>query len=173
MEWARLIDKVTSKSLWMMMYCTGCGAIEMPPTVTSRWDVERFGIMPMATPRQADIFLITGYLTKKTLKRVIYVYEQMPEPKYVIAHGSCPIDGGIYYDSYNTINRLDLFIPVDLYIQGCMPRAEAVMDALLKLREMVEKGEANAWQKYHENFEYYDKNQKALFGENWRAVMTL
>ncbi|VAX22707.1 NADH-ubiquinone oxidoreductase chain B, partial [hydrothermal vent metagenome] len=82
-------------SLWVLAYGTGCGAIELPPTMTSRYDAERFGIRGSATPRQADVLLITGYLATKTLKRVIRTYEQMQEPKYVIGFGSCTINGGM------------------------------------------------------------------------------
>ncbi|HBF10582.1 MAG TPA: NADH-quinone oxidoreductase subunit B, partial [Thermotoga neapolitana] len=81
--WERIADALRSRSIWMLHYCTGCGAVELPPSMTSRFDMERFGIAPMATPRQADILLITGYLNTKTLRRVIYTYEQMPDPKYV------------------------------------------------------------------------------------------
>ncbi|MEN8187686.1 MAG: NADH-quinone oxidoreductase subunit NuoB, partial [Bacteroidota bacterium] len=119
-------------SLFVMAYGTGCGAIEIPATMTSRYDAERFGIRGAATPRQADVLLITGYLSTKTLKRVIRVYEQMQEPKYVIGFGSCTINGGMYYDSYNTINGLDQYLPVDVYINGCMPRPEAVISGFVK-----------------------------------------
>ena len=121
-SWEKVANMLRSRSLWMLYYCTGCGAIELPPTMTSRFDMERLGIGPMATPRQADILLITGYLSTKTLRRVIYSYEQMQSPKYIVGFGSCTLNGGIYYDSYATINKLDLYVPVDLYLAGCMPR---------------------------------------------------
>ena len=160
-----------SRSLWMMHFCTGCGAVEMPPTMTSRYDMERFGIIPMATPRQADILLITGYLTVKTLKRVVRSYEQMADPKYVIGFGSCTINGGMYWDSYNTVKQLDLYIPVDLYIAGCMPRPDSIIDAFVKLREMIAKGEANGWIRYRENLEWYRANQAKVFNvEKWSAI---
>ncbi len=159
-----------SRSLWMMHFCTGCGAIEMPPTMTSRYDMERFGIIPMATPRQSDLLLVTGYLTVKTLKRVVRSYEQMAEPKYVIAFGSCTMRGGMYWDSYNTVKELDLYIPVDIYINGCMPRPEAIIDAFIKLRDMIDKGEANAWKNYRDNLDWYKQNQAKVFDINkWSA----
>lgn len=162
----KLADWFRARSIWMLHYCTGCGAVELPPSMTSRFDMERFGIGPMATPRQADVLLITGYLATKTLRRVVYTYEQMQTPKYVIGFGSCTINGGIYYDSYNVITRLDLYLPVDIYIAGCMPRPEAILTAFNKLREMIEKGEANGWKRYEENKEWYRANQlKALNGE--------
>ncbi len=163
--WEKIADQLRSRSMWMLHYCTGCGAVELPPSMTSRFDMERLGMGPMATPRQADIFLITGYLSVKTLRRVIYTYEKMADPKYVIGFGSCTINGGIYYDSYSTINRLDYYIPVDLYIAGCMPRPEAILNAFNTLMEMIRKGEANGWKRYKENYEWYKQNQIRSLGE--------
>ena len=154
-------------SLFVLAYGTGCGAIEIPATMTSRYDAERFGIRGAATPRQADVLLITGYLSTKTLKRVIRVYEQMQNPKYVIGFGSCTINGGMYYDSYNTINGLDQYLPVDVYINGCMPRPEAVISGFVKLQELILAGKANNGEKYQENLEHYRTNQKKII-KNWK-----
>jgi len=154
-------------SLFVLAYGTGCGAIEIPATMTSRYDAERFGIRGAATPRQADVLLITGYLSTKTLKRVIRVYEQMQEPKYVIGFGSCTINGGMYYDSYNTINGLDQYLPVDVYINGCMPRPESVISGFVKLQELIQDGKANNGEKYRENLEHYRTNQKKII-KNWK-----
>ncbi len=166
----KLFKFAQSRSLWMMHFCTGCGAIELPPTMTSRFDMERFGIIPMATPRQSDLLLITGYLTVKTLKRVVRAYEQMPTPRYVIGFGSCTINGGMYWDSYNVIKKLELYIPVDIYINGCMPRPEAIIDAFLELRRRIAKGEANAWKNYIKNYAWYRKNQAEVFDvDKWRV----
>lgn len=154
-------------SLFVLAYGTGCGAIEIPATMTSRYDAERFGIRGAATPRQADVLLITGYLSTKTLKRVIRVYEQMQEPKYVIGFGSCTINGGMYYDSYNTINGLDQYLPVDVYINGCMPRPEAVISGFVKLQELIMQGKAENGKKYRENLEHYRSNQKKII-KNWK-----
>ena len=159
-NWAR------KHSLWVLAYGTGCGAIEIPPTMTSRYDAERFGISGMATPRQADVLLITGYLAVKTLKRVIRSYEQMQAPKYVIGFGSCTINGGMYWDSYNTIKRLDDYLPVDVFINGCMPRPEAVIDGFVKLQELIAGKKANGWIRYQENLEWYRANQKKVI-KNW------
>jgi len=159
-EWAR------ARSLWMLMFCTGCGAIELPPTMTARYDMERFGIFVAATPRQADVLLITGYLATKTLKRVIRAYEQMQSPKYIIGFGSCTINGGMYWDSYNTIKRLDMYIPVDVWISGCMPRPEAVIKSLNHLSDKIDNGVANGWKKYEENLKWYKANQKKVI-KNW------
>ncbi len=162
-------DHCRARSLFVLHYCTGCGAIELPPTITSRFDMERVGISPMVTPRQADILLITGYLSVKTLKRVILSYEQMQSPKYVIGFGSCTINGGMYWNSYATVKRLDQYIPADLFIAGCMPRPEAVQKVLLKLIENIDAGQANEWQDYYRNYDWYLGNQQALFGEDWHT----
>lgn len=165
----KVADWASSRSMWLLWYCTGCGAVELPPSFTSRYDMERYGIGPMATPRQADIFLITGYLSVKTLKRIVRSYEQMQDPKYVLGHGSCTIDGGMYWDSYATVKDVGLYIPVDLYIAGCMPRPEAIFQAFERLQDMITKGEALGWKNYKENYPWYRKNQDRVFsrGADW------
>jgi NADH-quinone oxidoreductase subunit B len=164
-KWWEIGDYFRRNSLWMLMYCTGCCAIELPPAMTSAYDMERLGMGPMATPRQADILLISGYLSVKSLRRVIYTYEQMGEPKYVVGLGSCPINGGIYHDSHAVINQLDQYIPVDSYVAGCMPNTESVMNGFVDLMEQIRNKTANGWVKYKENYEWYKKNQKAALGE--------
>jgi NADH-quinone oxidoreductase subunit B len=154
-------------SLWPIQFCTGCGSIEIPPTMLAPWDASRFGMGPMATPRQANLLMITGYLTPKTLKAVIRTYEQMLTPKYVVAFGSCPIDGGMYYMSYNTINHLDWYLAVDVWIAGCMPRPEAVLMGFNKLMEMIETGEADGYIRYEKNLDYYRKNQERTLGKDF------
>jgi len=160
-------DYTRKHSLFVMAYGTGCGAIEIAPTMTSKYDGERFGIRGAATPRQADVLLITGYLATKTLKRVIRSYEQMQGPKYVIAFGSCTVNGGMYWDSYNTIKLLDKYLPVDVYINGCMPRPEAVIEGFIKLQDMITSGKADGWQRYNDNLEWYRENQKKVI-KNWK-----
>jgi NADH-quinone oxidoreductase subunit B len=170
---ARVFDDLVrfcrSRSLFLLHYCTGCGAIELPPAMTSRFDMERLGIQPMVSPRQADILLITGYVSLKTLKRVILTYEQMSSPKYVIGICSCTVNGGMYWQSYATAKKLDEYMPVDLYIAGCMPRPEAVIAGLQKLMDRIKTGEANSWEDYYRNYDYYLGNQQKLFGENWQT----
>jgi NADH-quinone oxidoreductase subunit B len=163
------VDFCRSRSLFMLHYCTGCGAVELPPAMTSRFDMERLGIQPMVTPRQADILLVTGYVAVKTLKRVILTYEQMPSPRYVIGICSCTVNGGMYWQSYATAKKLNDYLPVDMYIAGCMPRPEAVIAGLRDLRHNIEKGEANAWQDYYRNYDGYLGNQQRLFGEDWQT----
>lgn len=164
--WERIDDLARANSLWVAAYGTGCGSIELRPLRTSRFDMERFGIAMRPTPRQADVLIISGYLAVKTLKRVIRVYEQMQSPKYVVALGSCTINGGMYYDSYNTLNMLDLYLPVDVYIAGCMPRPEAIIDGFMLLMKRIRAGEATGWRHYLENLDYYRENQRRVL-KNW------
>jgi len=165
----RIADHCRARSLFILHYCTGCGAIELPPTITSRFDSERLGIQPMVTPRQADILLITGYLSVKTLKRVILTYEQMQSPKYVVGMGSCTINGGMYWHSYATVKRLQEYLPVDLYIAGCMPRPEAIQQGFLSLMAQIDQGRAQAWQDYYQRYDHYLGNQQKLFGPDWHT----
>ena len=155
--------------MFMLHYCTGCGAIELPPAMTSRFDMERLGIQPMVTPRQADILLITGYVSIKTLKRIILTYEQMGSPKYVIGICSCTVNGGMYWQSYATAKVLKEYLPVDMYIAGCMPRPEAVISGLRDLMEDIRTGRAENWKRYFQNYDYYLGNQQQLFGEDWQT----
>ena len=170
---ARVFDELTrfcqSRSMFMLHYCTGCGAIELPPAMTSRFDMERLGIQPMVTPRQADILLITGYVSVKTLKRVILTYEQMSAPKYVIGICSCTVNGGMYWQSYATAKRLDQYLPVDLYIAGCMPRPEAVITGMRELMAKISAGKADSWQDYYRHYDRYLGHQQHLFGDNWQT----
>jgi len=170
---ARVFDELVnfcrSRSLFILHYCTGCGAIELPPAMTSRFDMERLGIQPMVTPRQADILLITGYVSVKTLKRVVLTYEQMGSPKYVIGICSCTVNGGMYWQSYATAKKLDDYLPVDLYIAGCMPRPEAVLEGMQRLMRNIRDRKANAWEDYYRRYDYYLANQQRLFGENWQT----
>jgi len=160
LNWAR------ANSLWVLGFGTGCGSMEIPPLMTSRFDANRFGVQMRPTPRQSSVFIISGYLAVKTLKRVIRSYEQMQNPKYVIALGSCTINGGMYYDSYNTINRLDYYLPVDVYIAGCMPRPEALLAGFNKLKERIKAGRAEGANEYAEKFDWYKANQKKII-KDW------
>ncbi len=159
-NWAR------AQSLWFLGYGTGCGAIELRPLMTSRFDIFRYGIAPRPSPRQSSVFIIGGYASIKTIKRIVRSYEQMQGPKFVIALGSCTINGGMYYDSYYTINRLDHYIPVDIYVAGCMPRPEALIAGFQKLKKMIIAGKCDGMNKYTENFDWYKKNQKKII-KDW------
>ncbi len=159
------------KSLWVTYYVTGCGGIELLPVITSRFDAERFGIITSATPRQSDVLVVSGFLTTKTLRRIIRTYEQMPDPKYVVALGACTINGGIYWDSYSTADKLELYIPVDVYIAGCMPRPESIFMGFAHLMAMIKGDKADGWKRYHENYKWYKKNQDKALGNSkkWRV----
>lgn len=160
LNWAR------ANSLWFLGFGTGCGAIELRPLMTARYDVARFGIQPRPTPRQSSVFIIGGYMSVKTLKRVVRSYEQMQSPKFVIGLGSCTINGGMYWDSYNTINRLDKYIPVDIYIAGCMPRPEAIIAGFMKLKKLIREGKGENANVYAKNFDQYKANQKRII-KDW------
>lgn len=164
-----LVRFAQSKSLFMLHYCTGCGAVELPPAMTSRFDMERLGIQPMVSPRQADILLVTGYVSVKTLKRVILTYEQMGAPKYVIGICSCTVNGGMYWQSYATAKKLNDYMPVDIYIAGCMPRPEAVISGLRGLIDNIRTGSADSWKDYYRRYDHYLGHQQRLFGENWQT----
>jgi len=155
-NWAR------ANSLWILAFGTGCGAIELRPLMTARFDANRFGVAGRPTPRQSSVFVIGGYASVKTLKRIIRSYEQMQGPKFVIALGICPVNGGMYFDSYNTINQFDLYIPVDLYITGCMPRPEVLVAGIMELQKMIKQGRCDGANRYIENFDWYKANQKKV-----------
>ncbi|MGD8346129.1 MAG: NADH-quinone oxidoreductase subunit B family protein [Lysobacterales bacterium] len=159
-NWAR------SQSLWILGFGTGCGAIEMRPLMTPRFDAYRFGVQWRPTPRQSNLFVISGYLSTKTLKRVIRSYEQMQNPKYVMGLGSCTINGGMYWDSYNTIKQLDQYLPVDVYVTGCMPRPEALLAGFEGLKKIIRAGQAEGANQYAENFDWYKANQKSVI-KDW------
>lgn len=159
-NWAR------SESVWILGYGTGCGAIEMRPLMTPRFDAYRFGIQWRPTPRQSNLLMVSGYLSVKTLKRVIRSYEQMQNPKFVMALGSCTINGGMYWDSYNTINRLDHYLPVDVYVTGCMPRPESILSGLEGLKKRIRAGKGEGANTYIENLDWYKANQKKII-KDW------
>ena len=131
-NWARL------SSLWPLLYGTACCFIEFAALLGSRFDFDRFGLVPRSSPRQADLLITAGTVTMKMAPALVRLYEQMPEPKYVIAMGACTITGGMFSsDSTTAVRGVDKLIPVDLYIPGCPPRPEAIFDAVIKLRKKV------------------------------------
>jgi NADH-quinone oxidoreductase B subunit len=125
------------RSIWVFNWFNSCGFTEILPVVGSRWDMERFGIVPVSSPRHADCLIIGGYQTEKSIKRAQRIYRQMSKPVVVIGLGSCSMSGGMYWDSYSTIKRLSDYLPVDLYIPGCPPRPEAIFQGILKMVEKV------------------------------------
>lgn len=131
-DWARL------HSLWPLLYGTACCFIEFAAMIGPRFDFDRFGLIPRSSPRQADLLILAGTINMKQAPATLRLYEQMPHPKYVIAMGACMITGGMFSsDSPTTVRGADKLLPIDVYIPGCPPRPEAVMDAIIKLRKKV------------------------------------
>jgi NADH-quinone oxidoreductase subunit B len=125
-------------SVWPLMFGLACCAFEMIVSVTSRYDLARFGMEFLrASPRQAELMFVAGTITKKMAPQVVRLYDQMPEPKYVLAMGACAISGGPFKDGYNVVPGADKLLPVDVYVPGCPPRPESLIDAIIKLHEQI------------------------------------
>ena len=132
-NWAR------RSSLWMFAYGIKCCAIEFIAAAGPRYDFTRFGTIARATPRQADLMVVAGPVVKKMVPVIRTLYDQMAEPKYVIAMGACAISGGLFRESYNVVQGVDKIIPVDVYIPGCHPRPEAVLQGMLEVHEKIKR----------------------------------
>lgn len=145
-NWAR------SNSLWPLTFATSCCGIEMISTSAANYDIARFGSEVFrATPRQADLIIVAGTITFKMAPALIKLYEQMPEPKYVIAMGACTCTGGMFKNSsYSVVNGVDKLLPVDVYLPMCPPKPEALLDAIIKLQKKIRKEDLRDRSKYAE-----------------------
>jgi NADH-quinone oxidoreductase B subunit len=139
----RLVNWARGRSLWVLLLNTGaCNAcdIEVLAALTPRYDVERFGVLLRGSPRHADILIVTGAVSKQIEDRLVRVYEQMPEPKFVVAVGTCAISGGVYDKCYNVYGGVDKILPVHAYVSGCPVKPEAVLKAINALAEKIMRG---------------------------------
>jgi NAD(P)H-quinone oxidoreductase subunit K len=149
-NWARL------SSLWPLLYGTACCFIEFAALIGSRFDFDRFGLIPRSSPRQADLIITAGTINMKMAPALVRLYEQMPDPKYVIAMGACTITGGMFtVDSPTTVRGVDKLIPVDVYLPGCPPRPEAIIDAIIKLRKKIANDSIQERGKQSQTHRYY------------------
>ena len=132
-----LVNWARKGSLWPMTFGLACCAIEMMHAYVSRYDLDRFGVVPRASPRQSDVIIVAGTLTNKMAPAFRKVYDQMAEPRYVISMGSCANGGGYYHYSYSVVRGCDRVVPVDVYVPGCPPTAEALVYGILQLQKKI------------------------------------
>ena len=132
-----LINWFRTNSVWYLLFATACCGIELMQTGGPRTDLDRFGAVFRASPRQSDLLIVAGTITYKMADRVRLIYSQLAEPKYVIAMGSCANCGGLFQNSYSVVPGVDAVVPVDIYLPGCPPRPEALNEAILRLQDKM------------------------------------
>jgi NADH-quinone oxidoreductase B subunit len=145
--WEKTLEQIRTwarvNSPWAIHFnsgsCNGCD-IEILATLTPYYDLERFGVKLQGSPRHADVLICTGPVTRQARERLLRTYEQMPDPKFVIAVGSCAISGGVFQGCYNVVGHIDEVLPVDVYVPGCPPRPEAIIDGIVKLLDTLKHG---------------------------------
>jgi NADH-quinone oxidoreductase subunit B len=137
-NWAR------AGSMWPMTFGLACCAVEMIHAYMSRYDLDRFGVIPRPSPRQSDVMIVAGTLTNKMAPALRKVYDQMAEPRWVISMGSCANGGGYYHYSYSVVRGCDRIVPVDVYVPGCPPTAEALVYGILQLQKKIQRGEESS-----------------------------
>ena len=142
-----MLDLIRANSLWPLLSGLACCAIEMMSTATPKNDIDRWGMFPFrASPRQADVLIVAGTLTTKMAEPLIRLWEQMPEPKWVVAMGDCTCSGGRYKRSYSVVQGIDRVMPVDVYIPGCPPRPEGLIYGMMKLQQLALRPITSMWQ---------------------------
>jgi len=145
---SKVLNWTRASSLWYLLFGLACCAIELMQTGGPRADIDRFGAAPRASPRQSDLMIVAGTLTYKMAIRTKLLYEQMPEPKYVISMGSCSNCGGLFQYAYSVCKGVDQIVPVDIYVPGCPPRPEALTEGLMAIQDKVMRERAPVFTKF-------------------------